>query len=197
MIPRKRTIEDIKDYIVFSEKVAHITFHLVRMPEGYFVYSESRDRGIEQIGDDPFIGFDPMTYDTAVQILRESIQKLEQILEKKRSSVPTAKQIYYLFCHKIPISIDLTWGEASDLIDEHVNQEKQAQHQKQAERFNGFTVGQKITCQFSHPTRLESGTITKLTGNNRSGKYMYVKYDNGNTIRWPLDRLPRIVKHDE
>jgi hypothetical protein len=190
------TIDDIREQIISSEKVAHVTFYLVKdkddpFEESFFVYSESKNRGLERLTDYP----EPRV--SALEEIRFHAQRLEDILEKKRKGTPTSKQVYFLFLHKIPISLTLTWGEASDLIDEKLNQleyEKQEYLQKKAEKFKGFTVGQRIACQFLHPLRLSSGTITKLTSNNRGSHYMYVEYDDGEICRWPLNGLPRIVE---
>jgi hypothetical protein len=60
--------------------------------------------------------------DDALTGLDAAIQHLEVTLEWKRKGPPTQKQVYFLFCEKIPIPVDLTWGQASDLIDERLSQ---------------------------------------------------------------------------
>src|SRR5689334_11201273 len=111
----------IQERIIYAEKVAHVTFYLVE--EGLFnheytVYSESEGRGLERYTQ----GFRPMSYNQAMRELREAAQHLENVIEKKSNGIPSAKQLHFLFRQRIPISLDLTWGEASALIEECINQ---------------------------------------------------------------------------
>jgi hypothetical protein len=192
----KITIDDIRDHIVSTEKVAHVTFYLVKdkndpFEESYFVYSESEKRGLEQLT------HFASPYQEALIDLQAEITLLEVTLEEKRKGIPTPKQVYFLFKNQIPIPIDLTWGQASDLIDEKLNQleyEKQAYLQKKAEKFDGFAIKNKISYAFPGNNNVEIGTIAKLY--ERQGvRYARINLDNGGYLQAEWTRLlPNMTK---
>src|SRR5258708_2134892 len=115
------------------------------------LFSESEKDGLHECRGESYVGppiGDPPTYDefynefsayeAATQGLDKEIARFERILEEKRKGMPTRNQLHFLFRHEMPIPVDLTWGQASDLIDEKLAQigiEKQA---KRLEKFNGF-----------------------------------------------------------
>jgi len=189
----KVTWDEIKDMVVYTEKVAHVTFYVVKdktWDDRYLVYSESKKRGLHVIPDEEhFIEYFnpiPVSYDDALAVLRKSILDLEGALERKRDEIPTPKQLHFLFCHKIPIPLTLTWGQASDLIDEQITRslkEKQAKQDAKTAQFKGFTVGMEV-CQSStvrYPDgkshmQVLLGEITKLTSSNAGDKYAWVKW---------------------
>src|SRR5260221_886995 len=158
--------------IVHASQVAHVTFYITKLQkvtvnddaelvdkeqwklfswtekdglrecvgEAHYDYSESAPTQNEYYNE-----YD--SYEEAAQGLAKEITRLEQILEKKRAGMPTQKQLHFLFRNKMPIPPDLTWGQASDLIDEKLDQivkdnaeEKQA---KRLERFHGFVEGDR------------------------------------------------------
>ncbi len=158
-----------------------MTFYVVKWEDKHFVYSESEKRGLSLVGD----SFDYQQYDhshdDALALLRAEIQRLEDILERKRKGMPTPNQLAFFFRNKISIPLTLTWGEASDTIDDWLAKEKKRKLQAQAERFNGFTVGMRVF-QLSpvYPNgkrEIYTGEITKLTTNNKGDNYAYVKWD--------------------
>lgn len=64
------------------------------------------------------------------------MKKLEERLERRRKGPPTAQQLMFLFREKIPIPLTLTWGDASDIIDERLKQiaiDKEARQQAREE----------------------------------------------------------------
>lgn len=75
---------------------------------------------------------------------------------------PTASQLRFLFREKIPIPLMLTWDEASDLIDERLNQK--------ASKL-GFIVGDKVSYLFRATGKRETGQIVRFS--DRSDGYMF------------------------
>lgn len=65
----------------------------------------------------------------AVSEMQSGIELYERILEKKRKTHPTPRQLAFLFREKIPIPLTLTWGEASDLIDERLQEKTRKKQQ--------------------------------------------------------------------
>lgn len=179
---RELSIDDIQDRIVSTEKVAHVTFYIVKEREDcYDVYSESEKRGLYRVnGTYEYQQYDSGSHEDALAILREEIQRLEETLEHKRKGIPTAKQLHFLFREKIPIPLTLTWGEASDLIDERLNQkelEKQMYFEAKAEKYGGFIVGMGVVlCKDIYPGKGRIGIISKLTQNNDGDKYAWVEW---------------------
>lgn len=197
-------MNDVLGNIVHTVQVAHVTFSITETPspgdpedwdEIYTVYSETEKDGVK-----PIQGM--LNYSDAVAVVRQEVERLEQILERKRKGMPTQKQVYFLFQKKIPIPLDLTWGEASDLIDEWLVTEKQRKLQAQAEKFKGFTVGMRVY-QHSYQNvrgkwRINGGEITKLTSNNHGNNYAYVKWDGGNDVaRVSIDTLQKTEASEE
>ena len=129
--------------------------------------------------------------------LRDAVQHLENVLEKKRKGMPTAKQLHFLFREKISIPLTLTWGEASDHIDERINQiayEKQAKQQALLDKFNGFAVKERVSHLFRLNNIVKTGTITKLF--ERGGeKYARVKLDDGGIL--PVTELSNLQRIKE
>ncbi|SRR5260221_7707799 len=127
------TVDNPLEHAVDSFRVAHVTFYITPHPdlhEVYDIYSATRD------GKSQFIEV-AWSLEEAHGIVKEEAEKLETTLAAKRDKSPTAKQILFLFREKIPIPVNLTWGEASDLIDERLVQiasEKQARQQAKEEK---------------------------------------------------------------
>jgi hypothetical protein len=199
------SIDDIQDCIVHTEKVAHVAFYIVRDKEYepldlYLVYSESDDRPLSLVSDptdyemvDQRLHYGGVPYEEALTILREAIEALERRLEAKRKGIPTARQLHFLFREKIPIPLELTWGEASDLIEERLHQkekEKQAHLQAKTEKFNGLIVGMEVVlCKDTYPGRGSIGEITKLTSNNDGDRYAWVRWEGEFEYRMSIDAL--------
>jgi hypothetical protein len=194
--------------IIHVSQVAHVTFYITEIDWGvdenlepdkrYKLFEESAKRGLrEWTGEDHLTDiFD--TYEEATYYLAQAQANLENILEYKRKGKPTQKQVYFLFSNEIPIPIDLTWGQASDLIDEKLDQkakEREVYFEEKTKKYQGFQVGMRIDCVFYHPSRIESGEITRLTSGNRGQRYAYVKYDHDNHVdRWDVETLKMIVE---
>ncbi|SRR6266702_4485724 len=172
----KESWSQIKDNVVHTEKVHHVTFYLVTdkvLKDWFAIYSESEKRGLELLYD-----LRP-GYDDMLRNLQKEIQELEEILESKRKGIPTAKQLHFLFRERIPIPLELTWGEASNLIDERLNQkeyEKQKYFEAKAEKYNGFLEGVRAFMPYGRFVSI--GEVTKLTSNNAGTRYAYVKWDS-------------------
>ncbi len=167
------------EHVVAKIRVAHVTFYVTPHPdfsETFNIYSSKRDGKPEWIEV-------ATSFNEANQIVAEEIKKLEAYLENKRDKSPTSKQIMFLFREKIPIPVDLTWGQASDLIDEKLNEKKA----KRFEKFRGLEVGMRVTYgKFT-------GTIEKLTSNNQGSNCAYVKFDDNGTIyQCPIPELKKI-----
>src|SRR6266568_3469591 len=141
--------DGIKDRVEQTIKVAHVTFYLVREDEdSYLIFSESPRESLDLMRDPRFpediderFFYGAVSYNDALIILQEAIVSLEGRLERKRDGMPTPRQLAYLFRHKIPIPLTLTWGQASDIIDEKIAQiakEKQDKVQAKRDQFHGF-----------------------------------------------------------
>ena len=204
--------------VLHSSQVAHVTFYITKLQkvtidddaklvnkEQWKLFSESEKEGIREcIGESHYDYSEGAptqneydneydSYEEATQGLEKEITRLEQILEKKRKGLPTPKQLHFLFRHNIPIPPDLTWGQASDTIDECIAQGVQRKRREQSEKFNGFIVGMRVY-QYNNPVRgvwhTNKGEITKLTSNNDGVKYAYVKWDDGEKIYYmPASRV--------
>lgn len=193
-----KSIEEVREYIVSTETVAHVTFYLVKdkFDDTYSIYTESKDRGLARYrGDGGFC--DSWDYRGAIDNFRKAIHDLEATLEMKRKSIPTAKQLHFLFCHGIPIPLTLTWGEASDLIEEKLHQiayEKQTKQQALLDQFNGFAVKDRVTYK---PNPKVTGAITKLWEVEGS-KWANFRPDGSRGV-WGvvLDNLQKIVEVGE
>lgn len=120
-------MDDLPKKIVFSVQVEHVFFFIAESPEweGWFtLFSESRKEGRRNLGE-------CYSLDEAYQHLEEEMDTLSAILDRKREKQPTPNQLMFLFREKIPIPLDLTWGEASDLISDRL---AQIQEEKQKKR---------------------------------------------------------------
>lgn len=133
----KELERETKDGIVYKAQVAHVTFYIKKhrwAPRGWYeVYSESEKDGRHDINILVF------SYECALSSLEDEIRTLEEILERKRSDIPTPKQLHFLFRNKIPIPLTLTWGGASDIVDQRLAQiqiEKQTRQQDKETRKN-------------------------------------------------------------
>lgn len=127
-----------------SVQVAHVTFFIVESPdlEEYFdLYSESRQ------GKKQKLNTFSCSYDDISALLEEEMDKLSAILDRKRDGLPTPKQLMFLFREKIPIPLDLTWGEASNLIDDRLMQikkEKQEKRERKLQVKRQYNAGDKV-----------------------------------------------------
>lgn len=108
--------------IVHASKVTHVTFYIIKHPteERFKLFSESKKYGAQELYPHEFehnySGYFE-AYEDAENALTIAIEKLEQTLERKQNGTPTKDQLYFFFRNKIPIPIDLTWGQAFDLIE--------------------------------------------------------------------------------
>lgn len=120
MRERRDVMSEETETVLYAVQVAHVTFFVTEQfeVEGYKrfnVYSETKREGkrlIEETFDQDFVRL----------ILNEEIEKLEEWLKHHRKGMPTPFQLMFLFREKIPIPLTLTWGEASDIIDERLKQ---------------------------------------------------------------------------
>lgn len=141
MEEERLSIDAIQERILAFEKAAHVTFYVVAHEslEGwYFVYSDSKGQGLQVLSQQghPAAATTALHHllmhqHTALDLIKDLAQRLEQTIAKKRLGMPTAKQVYFLFRHQIPIPLDLTWGQASDLIDEQLSQIEYEKEQKE------------------------------------------------------------------
>ncbi len=136
--------EEIKDGIVYKAHAAHVIFSIAideYLPGWYKIYSESAKEGKRPLGECP-------SYDEALVIIEDEIQTLEKNLERKRAGMPTPKQVHFLFRNKIPIPLTLTWGEATDLIEERLAQIEIEKEAKQRILEVPYHTGDKVV----HPS---------------------------------------------
>lgn len=73
-------------------------------------------------------------YSYVQQLLQEQANRHLEYLVKKDAGTPTPNQLAFLFKQKIPIPIDLTYGQASTLIDEEVTRLKQERQHRAEEK---------------------------------------------------------------
>jgi hypothetical protein len=189
---------ELKGHIIHTEKVAHVTFTIRQIvPDIFDLYSESEGKGWHRLEWG-------VSYDTALTRLQQEIVSLESALENKRSSIPTQKQLHFLFRNKVSIPPDLTWGQASDIINEKIAQieiERDAmqeqKREKQIKDFHGLWVGKRLICKLpiNCPTREVAGEVFKLTYNNRrEPRYVYIRFDDGKSFYYDVDDLPDMVE---
>jgi hypothetical protein len=140
--------KDLLGRVVHSVQVAHVTFSVTAyegLDDCYDLYSGSEHGGFQQLGWG-------LPYTEALLQLQEEIEKLETVLERKRKGLPTANQLHFLFRNQIPIPLDLTWGQASDLIEQRMAQievEKEAKRKAKEELRRAleppYHSGEKVT----------------------------------------------------
>src|SRR2546421_10157455 len=97
---KELSVDDIRDRIVSTEKVAHVTFYLVKDEldeDRYVIYSVSKNQELNVLRDEHtlYLG-EPIPYNDALVVLRSAIHHLEEVLERKRKGPPTQKQVYFL-----------------------------------------------------------------------------------------------------
>lgn len=113
-------MNELPEEIVYSLQVEHVTFFIAQsseLEEWFTLYSESKKEGKRKLGES-------YSWEYALSRLEEERDTLLSILERKRKKSPTPSQLMFLFRQKMPIPADLTWGEASDLIGERLEQIK-------------------------------------------------------------------------
>lgn len=171
---------EIEGDIIHTSQVEHVTFYLAKDEHGiYRIYTQSKKHGIKSVGANLEEGLpDFYSYDIAMEVFTKEQAKLEEILERKRNGVPTRDQVYFLFSHKITIPLDLTWGQASDIIDEWLTKEKQKKVHRQETLFRGLAIGDRVAYHSNLTKKQYTGIITHLRSNNRGGNYAYVQWEN-------------------
>jgi hypothetical protein len=192
--------------IVHTSHVAHVTFYIIKHEdrEQWKLFSETEKDGIRECRGEAHYDYEEAptqneyyneydSYEEAIQGLEKEIARLERVLEKKRNRMPTSKQVYFLFCEKIPISIDLTWGQAHDLIEERIAQMEYERLQKQIERFQGFVEGDRVSLTWGK--KIIKGYIKKLYQAGRAGKFALIEVEDGTTYR--IRNFRAIQKLDE
>jgi hypothetical protein len=167
--------------IIHRTEVRGVVFWVEKDSEGrYSAHSNSGDPAFAT--DHYGVWFE----EDAVREMQREIETYEHILEKKRKAQPTPRQLSFLFRKKIPIPLTLTWGEASDLIDEKIKET--------TARFKGLSVGKRVTYRFIHPLRAVSGEVVKLTTYQGNPRYVDIRFDGEKRLsRFHIDSLPEMV----
>ncbi len=203
------SLNDVKDRIVQIERAAYVNFYVAKheLREGFYLaYMETKDQGLQLLDNysgrpvsDEFDAYHS-SQEQALKTIERASQRLLEILNKKRNGLPTAKQVYFLFTHRIPIPLDLTWGQASDLIDECLNQiayEREAAKQAQFEKYYGFQVGDRVSWLFTAVNIVENGTISRLREMGER-KLATIKLDSGGILSGvDVDQLQKAVHETE
>lgn len=156
----------IQERVLYTYQVMHVTFTIEEVGCWYRVFTETKEDGKHSI-------FDTENEGIAWYCADWEIALLEMKIEKRRAGYPTPKQLHFLFREKISIPPNLTWGEASDLIDQCLAQKQLKKQQSQVDRFNGFQVGMRVR-QKNYDGIV--GEITKLTA-GKGTKFAYIQVD--------------------
>ena len=166
---------DIQGEIIKTTQVAHVTFFLVfcALTDTYSIYSESPGHPPTALESDLF-------REEAIYLFDKEIDRLEEVLERKRKGKPTPRQLHFIFRNGISIPTTLTWGEANNLVKATLARKVE---EKQAKRayFDGFLVGDRISYLFRFTGKTLPGKITKLW-EVRGRKYAAIKFDDGSTL---------------
>lgn len=105
--------------ILHRTELRGVVFWIEKSPEDrYSVHSTSRESEFDQ-------QYAAYSEEDALYEMRQGMEIYERILEGKRKAQPTPRQLAFLFRKKIPIPLTLTWGQASDLIDECLKEKEQ------------------------------------------------------------------------
>jgi len=64
------------------------------------------------------------TAERAQQLVESTAEDIRKCIEKKRKGKPTPWQLSTLFSLRVPIALDLTFGDASDAIDIALTQKR-------------------------------------------------------------------------
>lgn len=97
--------------VVHSTRVAFITVEIREaLPDSaWHVYTVSST-------DETYID-SAVSLDDAYRLHKQTVDGITRRILSKRKGRPTPAQLATLFSLKIPIPLDLTWGQASDMID--------------------------------------------------------------------------------
>ena len=99
------------DRVVDRQQIAHITLTITEVIPNrlYDVYTHTKRQGETRIDT-------AYSLEEAQAVLAGEMEDIKMRFAAMRKKTPTALQLLTLFRFKIPIPVDLTWGQASDLI---------------------------------------------------------------------------------
>lgn len=131
----------------------------------YRLFSHSKKQGLQERRNPIYSDGGYILEPEVMNRLAEEQVGLLSAMNKKAQGNPTPKQLSFLFANKIPIPVDLTFGQASELIEQQIAEDTK----KRLENFKGLEVGMMVIDNNGH-----RGVIERLDQPNRK-KYAYVR----------------------
>jgi hypothetical protein len=118
-------VDSILKNAVYTKRIGFITISIEEVEPGisYEIYTVTEKHGKQFIGSESSI-------EDAQWIVEQEEQSIIKRMSKRRKGTPTARQLSTLFSLKIPIAINLTFGEASDLLDIALTEKRNARREK-------------------------------------------------------------------
>lgn len=118
-------VESILKGAIYTKQVGFITVSIeeVEPDRAYEIYTVTEKQGKQFV-------HSAYSRQEAQWIAEDEEQRIADRLARKRKGKPTMRQLATLFNMKIPISINLTFGEASDLIDERMELQREKKRAK-------------------------------------------------------------------
>ena len=137
-LPRVDAI--IKDAI-YVKRISFITVFIIEIEEyrevPYEVYTMTKKEGRKFIDSSSSLV-------KAVAIAEEQEKNIREHIEMRRKGTPTMRQLATLFSLKVPIPLDLTFGQASDLISEYLPLEKEKRKAERALKAHSLLESKRI-----------------------------------------------------
>jgi capsule polysaccharide export protein KpsE/RkpR len=118
-------VESIIKNAIYTKRIGFITLSIeeVEPGEAYEIYTVTEKQGKQFVNS-------TCSLTEAYLIAEEEEQDIEKRIARKRKGKPTMRQLATLFDMKIPIPLNLTFGQASDLIDERIERNREKKRAK-------------------------------------------------------------------
>lgn len=114
-----------RESLINTVTIAHIQLDIIAIGERFMVLLKTKHDKPTSIGI-------ARTLPEAETIVRAKVEEIQACLDAKRNHEPTANQLKTLFSLKVPIPINLTFGEASHLIDAALTRKRQERQERNA-----------------------------------------------------------------
>jgi hypothetical protein len=111
--------------VVYRRQVGYITLEI---REPYPGCSWYEIRSVTKYGE-RFVA-DASSWEEAQQRVDQEEREITRRIQERGKGMPTARQLMTLFSLKIPIAVDLTFGQASDLIDAALTEKRNERRKK-------------------------------------------------------------------
>jgi hypothetical protein len=118
-------VESIIKNAIYTKRVGFITVSIeeIEPGEAYEVYTVTEKQGKQFTGS-------TCSLTDAYLLAEDEEQRITDRIARKRKGKPTPYQLATLFNMKIQIPLTLTWGEASDLINERMELQREKKRAK-------------------------------------------------------------------